>query len=418
MTPSFFLKDASSPKPTSIIFFLTIPGEPKPFKRSTGKLIHPAKWSTQDQRASGTGKEAREINNLLENITEAIPGLVSDCRRNNRVLSSRDVEAALDIILQKKRFKEHTGPSDMFSWFEYIIGLMKSGDILTPGKKKKKYEPETIKHFEATVRKIRLFFIAKKLPASFDIVTLKTYEDFIGWCHGHNYADNSIGSWIKRWKGLGKHARKQGAHNNMVFEDEEFIIIKEETPDIWLDDKKIDKLFHQHCPAKHYDIARDWFVLDCDLGLRVSDLGAVSIEDFKGKHFQFVNKKTGAYVAIPITQRVHNIIKKWAGLPPAITDQKLNEYIKTVAKMAGLKNKFVYVITRGGKTVKELYQEWEWVSTHTCRRSFITRLLRMGVPHAYVMKLAGIKRYETLMRYFKETPEDVAEQMSGHDFFK
>jgi hypothetical protein len=34
------------------------------------------------------------------------------------------------------------------------------------------------------------------------------------------------------------------------------------------------------------------------------------------------------------------------------------------------------------------------------------------------MMLAGIKRYETLMRYFKQTPTDVANEVGEHDYFK
>ncbi len=422
MTPSFFLKNANSDKPTSIIFFLRIPGESMPLRRSTGKLIDPARWSIDEQRCSGVSKEYREINNLIDNITEVIPGVISECRRNNRVVSSKDINAVLDVLLQKKRVSgSKEVVRDMWWWFDEIIKLMKEKKVLTPGRKKRAYSAETIKHFESAARKIKEFFTDKKLSPQFEIVTMDTYSDLIGWCHEKNHADNTIGSLIKRWKGLAKHARKKGAHNNLIFEDEEFVIIKEDTPDIWLDDMKIDKLANQHCPARHYEIARDWFILDCDLGLRVSDLKRVEATDFTGKFFQFVNQKTGAYVAIPISSRVKKIIKKWRGLPPPIGDAKLNEYIKIVAKMAGLKNKFVYVVTKGGVTQKFEYQEWEWVSSHTCRRSFVTRLLRMKIPepipHAYVMKLAGIKRYETLMRYFKETAEDIAEDMAGHSFF-
>jgi hypothetical protein len=42
----------------------------------------------------------------------------------------------------------------------------------------------------------------------------------------------------------------------------------------------------------------------------------------------------------------------------------------------------------------------------------------MGFAHAHVMKLAGIKRYETLMKYFKQTAEEIAEETGREDFFK
>lgn len=415
---SFFLKEPKAASPTLIYFHMTL--SDGKIKRSIQKKILPADWGFAGQRATGTNKAAREINQLIDSIIAMIPGLKSECRRTGRVISCTDVHAALDVILQDRRAeKEKEAPKDMFQDFEAVIAGMKDGSILTPGKHKKKYTAATIKNYETrTLPKLREFYKDRKEPAVWADIDIELYEDFISWCHEKDLSNNSIGVYIKCWKRAGKIAFKKGWHTNAVFSDEDFMILKEETPDIYLDESKIEKLYKQEVTVEHYDLARDWFVLDCYLGLRVSDLGRVTAADFSGKHFEFVNQKTGAHVAIPIHPFVKGIIKKYKGLPPAITDQKLNLYIKEVAKLAKLIDKFIYTITKGGKLQSHTYQEWEMVSSHTCRRSFITNLLKLGIPHARVMKLAGIKRYETLMRYFKETPQEVAENVSHHDFFK
>jgi site-specific recombinase XerD len=413
---SFVLKEPKAATPTPIYLLMTCPDGR--VKRSIGEKILPTDF--QNQRATDGGRAARQINQIIDAIVAVLPGLKSECRRNGRVISCTDVHAALDVILQDKRPEKGKDPvKDMFADFKAIIIGMKDGSILTPGKHKKKYTAATIRNYEdRTLPKLEAFYKEKKLPPQWADIDIELYELFISWCHEKDLSNNSIGVYIKCWKRAGKVAFKKGWHTNGIFQDEEFMILKEETPDIYLDEDKIKRIYKQQVSNDYHDLARDWFVLDCYLGLRVSDLQRVTIKDFEGKHFQFVNQKTGAHVAIPIHPFVKAIIKKHKGLPPDISDQKLNLYIKEVAQLTKLNDKFIYKITKGGVLQVFEYQEWQMVSSHTCRRSFITNLLKMGIPHAQVMRLAGIKRYETLMRYFKQTAEEAAHEVGKHEFFK
>lgn len=410
---SFLLKSPKGTALTPINFHMTCPDGD--VKRGINKKILPADWDFDHQRAAGNTKPAREINQLINSITGVLPGLKSECQRKGRVISTTDVHAALDIILQDTRV-EPVKSRNMFDDFRSIIEDMTAGKVLTPGKNR--YSKESINNFDKATRKIELFYLETKRGALYEQITIDTYNDFLTWCHKDKQSNNSIGFYIKGWKRLGKIAFEKGWHTNPIFDNKEFLILKEETPDIYLDESKIEKIYKQAVPLPQYDLTRDWFVLDCYLGLRVSDLRRLTINDFAGKYFQFVNQKTGAHVTIPIHPYVKAIIKKWKGLPPAISDDSLTDCIKIVAKMAGLKDKFIYKITKGGKLEVHELEEWEMVSPHTCRRSFITNLLKMGIPHAQVMKLAGIKRYETLMRYFKQTSEEAAKEVGEHKFFK
>lgn len=416
---SFFLKDPKADKLTLINFHMTLPDGK--LKRSISRFIKPTDWDLDAQSPYPTKDRAlKEIAQVIESIIEVIPVVRADCRRNNRVISKADINAALDVILQKKQHgkAEEAPASDMLTDFEAIIKGMKDGSVLTPGRNKKRYKPTTIRNYEERcLPKLKLFYEEKKLTPSYEAVSLQIYYQFISYCHTLNLSDNSIGTYIKCWRRMGQVAMAQGKHSNLIFEKEEFAILKEDTEDIYLDEGKI-KAMTDLKLINGYEVARDWFVLDCYLGLRVSDLRRVTAADFTGEYFEFVNQKTGAQVAIKINRIVKAIIKKWKGLPPALSDGKLNEMIKEVAKSAKLKKKFIYKITKGGILVTETMEEWQMVSSHTCRRSFITNLLKQGFAHAHVMKLAGIKRYETLMKYFKQSAEDVAEETGREDFFQ
>lgn len=413
---SFFLKEPGGASPTLIYFHMTLPDGK--VKRSIGLKVTPTGWA--DQRAAGSTKLDRDINQVIDSIINMIPGLKSECRRNNRVISSADVHAALDVILQDRRTtkKKKEPVKSMIKDFEKIVAGMKDGSITTP-KSKKKYSYSTIRNYEMVVLpKIEKYYKEKKKPAVWDTVTIELYNDFISWCHSCNLSNNSIGNYIRHWKVAGKISLKKAWHSNEIFKDESFSAIREETPAIYLDDTKIGHLYKLKCIDEEQEIARDWAVLDCYLGLRISDLRKVTDNDFKGDIFQFVNQKTAAHVAIPIHKFAKEILIKWKGLPPILSERKFREGIKEAARIAGLNDKFVYTATISGEAQSFEYEEWQCVTPHTFRRSFITNLLKMGIPHAQVMKLAGIKRYETLMRYFKQTSIEVAQEMKDHKFFK
>jgi site-specific recombinase XerD len=415
---SFLLKDTKANKPTPINFHMTCPDDT--VKRSIGEKILPGDWDFEFQRAKGNGRLARDINRIIDAIIAMIPGLKSECRRTNRVFSSKDLHNALDVILQDKRTedKKKAPARNMFSDFTTIVDGMKSGEIKTPGKSKKWYSEATISNYEKRAFvKIKEFYDKKKYAAAWQEIDLDLYNAFLNWCHDNNLSNNSIGTYIKCWKRAGKIALKNGWHANNIFKDEDFMTLKEETPDIYLDEPKIEIFYKYKYINENHEIARDWAVLDCYLGLRISDLRRITEDDFASDLFQFVNQKTGAHVAIPIHPFAGAILNKWKGLPPAMKDTAFRDNLKQAAKIAGFKEKFIYVVTKGGKTQSFEYEEWECVSPHTFRRSFITNLLKMGIPHAQVMKLAGIKKYDTLQRYFKQTTIEVANEMKDHAFF-
>lgn len=413
----FLLKEPKSDSPTLIYFFLQCPDGK--VKRSVQRKIHPGNWDFDNKRP----KKDRELDRYLDSFVQMEEDIKSDCRRNKVVISASMVNEAIDILLQDSRpVKTIPEPVEasrnLITDYLQIIEAMKSGAILTPGKNKKKYEHKSITYFTRVVNTIKGFYQEKGLPPTHESINQGLYNQFIAWSHTKNFANSYIGATIKGWKRLSGIARKDfGFHGNSFTETKEFLKIGEEAADIFLTEKQIERIYQVELDEPHYQLARDWFVLDCYMGLRVSDLLRITEKDFEGYLFQFINKKTGAKVALPVHSFVREIIHKYGGIPPKITDVKLNKYIKQVAKKAKLQGNFIYTITKGGRLETRRVKEWEMVSSHTARRSFITNLLKIGVPHAQVMSLTGIKRYETLMRYFKQSAKQVAEDVAKHEFF-
>lgn len=323
----------------------------------------------------------------------------SDYRLTEKSLSVADLKNILD-----RRFRKENSQS-LTDLIEAAIDKMKEGKILTPGKKI--YSQGSIKTFNFTNTLLKEFFKTES-----DRVTMDTYNNFIAWCQGKKYSINYIGSQIKNWKALGRLAT-----GDPIYSSKDFKKIQEETFDIYLTEEELKKIYNLKLTGR-FDLTRDWFILDCYTGLRVSDLKLLTDKNLHGGFITIANEKTDEKVIIPVHPFVAAILKKYKGFPPKISDVELNKSIKLIAEKAKIKDKVLYSITKGGKREDHYLKKWEMVSNHTARRSFITNLLKIGTPHTITMKLTGIKSMNTLLRYNKLSADEAAKIAAGHKFFK
>jgi integrase len=391
---SFVLKDPSSNSQTAVILLYTCyDGR---LKYYTGESVVPEMWPENVPKGTKS-----QINRITTHVEET----VTDYKIKNKPLTKSLLSASLDELLHRKRKKNRS--SDLFEAMTNVVDKMESGKLLTP-KTKKRYAAGSIKTFRFTIDFLRKF--EPGMTAS--SVDLDTYERFIKYCHDLDYSTNYIGSQIKNWKTLGK-----AVGGNPVFDDPGFVKIQEDTDHIALDETELGNLLKLKLAGKR-EIARDWFILDCYTGLRISDIKLLEKRNLGKKFITIANEKTDFKVVIPIHPRARIIIDKYKGFPPYISDGEINEYIKPLAKQAGIENNVLFTITKGGKRKDRYMKKWELVTCHTARRSFITNLRKNGVADTIVMKLTGIKSPATLAKYDKLTADEAGEIAAGLEFFK
>ena len=129
------------------------------------------------------------------------------------------------------------------------------------------------------------------------------------------------------------------------------------------------------------DNAKDWLIISCYSGQRISDFmrfteNQIRIEE--GKHFlEFTQMKTSKLTTIPIHHKILEILKKRNGkFPYRISDQKYNDYVKEVCKLAGIdeivKCSKMLETEKGNRKQEGLYKKYELVTSNIGRRSFAT----------------------------------------------
>ena len=121
---------------------------------------------------------------------------------------------------------------------------------------------------------------------------------------------------------------------------------------------------------------------------------------------EFHQQKTGDEVRLPLPPLAAGIWQRWQGKVPVIAQQKRNDYIKELARVAGLDRQFVRVTFRGDRIDEAPMPVWQAVSTHTPRHTGADLVLLgsdgdQNLKEVALGHLAGasVYGYDTLSRY-------------------
>lgn len=166
--------------------------------------------------------------------------------------------------------------------------------------------------------------------------------------------------------------------------------------------------------------ARDYLALECRTAQRISDLQAFNIKDVHEFKWTFTqnkgNRLKAKQVTVPFSgycAHAYLILQKNNFRMPVVSNQKLNDNIKNVCRIAGL-TQIIYIERwAGNKKIRIIGPKYEFISTHTGRKTFITLALQLGVPESIVMALAGITSYRTLKKYKGPAEQQVVDQWLG-----
>ncbi|MBS9768317.1 MAG: hypothetical protein KGV44_12390 [Flavobacteriaceae bacterium] len=99
---------------------------------------------------------------------------------------------------------------------------------------------------------------------------------------------------------------------------------------------------------------------------------------------------------IPVLPKVRRVYQE--GLPYPITLQNLSNHFKELGKLAGIDTPTMGLKRVNGRGVKKLRPKYEYLSTHTGRRSFATNHFGK-LDTEMIMKVTGHARRDTFLKY-------------------
>lgn len=226
--------------------------------------------------------------------------------------------------------------------------------------------------------------------------------------------DDNVYSYLIQLKTFLAWSEKRGHQVHQSFKSWE--IIRRMHAPISLTFKELEALENHVYMSRALEVARDYLVMECRTGQRISDIKRFDLKDLKDDKWTFTPRKGNRLSNKSIT--VHfkgycapslSILQKYNWKMPVISEQKLNDNIKRACKAAGIDSETIIYRWAANKRIKISGSKHEFISSHTGRKSFITLALQSGMPVEFVMQLTGITEYKTIRHYKAEFEDNMIE---------
>lgn len=149
---------------------------------------------------------------------------------------------------------------------------------------------------------------------------------------------------------------------------------------------------------EHLIAERDRFLLQCATGLRASDIARLKAEQLHGGVLTLRLQKTEELVTIPLTETTQELFGKVVASGYARNNQRVPA-IREICRLAGITEPWTSTSRVNGQLVDKVGERWQFVGTHTARRSFICNLLAQGVGIEVIMSMTGHQSYDSIKAY-------------------
>lgn len=164
-------------------------------------------------------------------------------------------------------------------------------------------------------------------------------------------------------------------------------------------------------PEERYVL--DEFLVTAWTGLRISDAEKLTEEDIHGEFLTYVSKKMHVRAVVPLREGIAGkILALNSGERLQLSLAGYNKILRRLCRRAGIRSQ-VKVFKAGRERTGE---KWQFVSSHTGRITFCTRLANAGVGVYEIAKMAGHTNTAMTERYIVRDAITLSD--AAVDFFK
>lgn len=348
-------KDAAGRCPVRLYVLL----HGKRHTKHVGIRVKPRDWDHASGQVRKSDFKYRIHNQTIRTAVDEIEGRIQEAYNKKKEIT----HALIKNILKGKYTDD--------DFYKFTESLMV--DI------EEKYAWGTIRLYGDTIRHLKSFS-PQLYFEQVDVNWLRRFESFL---IGKGLHNNTIHKHWKNLKRIFNSARKESVTNNYPFpnytdspkyEDPDKTYLTLEETNLWEEKLKL-PLDEAHLISGYY------FLLGCYSGLRFSDWQRFNEKFIQGNRLILRAHKNGELVSIEIHELLRRVIEILKTLPPCLSMQKTNDYLKDIAALAGIKKN---------------------VSTHTGRHSFGVRCAELGISEETTAKLMGIT-VKSVRYYYKVT---------------
>jgi site-specific recombinase XerD len=389
--------------------------------KSTGISINTEDWDPKKRfiRSAVGRTSINGISRKLRQMEMDINELAVQYKYKLVPMSFEELEYRIEQLIGNPRSKSANKPRPLFSVvtvFDFIKHFIKDcieGIRLSP--KRKKLKPTTISSFKTTFNALEQYQKSKNLDLKLTEFTQAHIDGFSDYLIiDLELSMNTHSKYMMDLQQLFKYAVKLNKLTAEFLSELDFDTSREETDSIFMDDNELAEMHAiTDFDDEDQELVRDVFLIGCYTAMRFSDYSVIDPASIIKNRLSFIQAKTGAKLTIPIHPSVNMILRKYDyNIPPVPANNKFNTIIKKVGeKMPCMHIPFTKQITYKREVVDVVKMKYEYLQTHTARRSFCSNEYLKGTDPLIIMAISGHKSHKTFMRYIKVTNEQFADKM-------
>ncbi|MGV3528925.1 MAG: phage integrase SAM-like domain-containing protein [Flavisolibacter sp.] len=393
-------------------------GERHRFVFSTKYVIDPKDWNKKGERVKSRSIESKETIRWKNAVNAFLDELRDQCQ----IAYAEELETGIPAPATLKRrliaFLDSKKPNQEKPTLFKLIQRFVDGEILTA--KGTKQAVNTLKKYGTAQYHLQEFQKKHRYTVDFHTINLDFYYKYVSFLRSElTLKQNSIAKSVAILKQFMQQAVDLGYTNNMEFKNRKFVATWEETDAVYLNSSILQRLYEFDLSGRPgLERVRDLFIIGSHTGQRFGDYTSLKREHFMvqdGKtYIRRITEKTKDSVVIPCSGAVLELFKKYKGEFPKISNQKFNEMIKEVCKMAGESKKIPEMLEKGRLMTEPDAQLWETISSHTARRNFCSNLYLAGVPIIDIMAMSSHRTEKSFLKYIKISKLDKAKRVGEH----
>ena len=385
---------------------------------TTGYRIDAAKWDADKQRVKNgcsnkLKQSASEINaSLLEYYTE-IHSIFKRFEVEDIMPTPEQIKEAFNAlhkpVSDEPKPKKEALLCDFFQVFD---------DFVEDCGRQSNWTDSTFEKFAAVKNHLTNF----REGLTFEFFDERGLNDYVGYLRDVKEMRNTtIGKQLSFLKWFLRWAFKKGVHQNNAYDSYKPKLKSTQKKIIFLTWDELNRLREFKIPSNKQALerVRDIFLFQCFTGLRYSDVFNLRRSDIKGDHIEVTTVKTSDSLIIELNNHSKAILDKYKDVAfeddkvlPVITNQKMNDYLKELAELAGIDEPVRQTYYRGNERIDEVTPKYALLGTHAGRRTFICNALALGIPPQVVMKWTGHSDYKAMKPYIDIADDIKANAMS------
>ena len=383
---------------------------------TTGYRIDAAKWDTDKQRVRNgcTNKlkqSASEINASLLGYYTEVQEIFKKFEVEEIMPTPEQIKEAFNALhkpIEEVKQRKSTPNAFYKAFDEFVRDCGRQND----------WTDSTYEKFAAVKNHLMNF----RNGLTFDFFDEKGLNDYVTYLRDVKEMRNStIGKQLSFLKWFLRWAFKKGLHQNNAYDSYKPKLKSTQKKIIFLTWEELNKLREFEIPAakQALDRVRDVFLFQCFTGLRYSDVFNLRRSDIKGDHIEVTTVKTSDSLIIELNKHSKAILDKYKDVAfednkvlPVITNQKMNDYLKELAELAGIDEPIRQTYYKGNERIDEVTPKYALLGTHAGRRTFICNALALGIPPQVVMKWTGHSDYKAMKPYIDIADDIKANAMS------